>query len=51
MIACISPSYLAYEETKNTLKYGQRARKISHNVKANIMEIDLNTTLLEFHNK
>ena len=28
MIACISPSFLAYEETKNTLKYGQRARNI-----------------------
>ncbi len=28
MIACISPSMLAYEETINTLKYASRARNI-----------------------
>ncbi len=28
MIACVSPSYMAYEETINTLKYAARARKI-----------------------
>lgn len=28
MIACISPSYIAYEETINTLKYASRAKKI-----------------------
>lgn len=28
MIACISPSYLAFEETVNTLKYASRARNI-----------------------
>jgi hypothetical protein len=28
MIACISPSYLWIEETLNTLKYAERARKI-----------------------
>lgn len=28
MIACISPSCLAFEETLNTLKYANRARKI-----------------------
>lgn len=30
IIACISPSPLCYEDTKNTLKFGQRARKIKH---------------------
>ena len=28
MIACISPSCLAYDETVNTLKYASRARNI-----------------------
>ena len=33
MIACISPSFLCYEETINTLKYAQRARNIKLNAR------------------
>ena len=29
MLACISPSFNSYEETINTLKYANRARKIT----------------------
>ena len=32
MIACITPSYLSYEETINTLKYAQRAKKIKKTI-------------------
>ena len=32
MISCISPSYLAYEETVNTLKYAARARNIKRKI-------------------
>lgn len=38
MIACISPSLMAIEETVNTLKYACRARKIEKNVHQNIRE-------------
>lgn len=38
MIACISPSHLALEETVNTMKYACRARKIEKNVHQNIRE-------------
>jgi len=33
MIACVTSSYLFYEETLNTLKYAQQARKIKNPVK------------------
>jgi len=35
MIACISPSYLSYEETINTLKYANRVRSIKRKIKKN----------------
>jgi kinesin family protein 18/19 len=38
MIACLSPSPLAQEETLNTLKYATRARKIEKVVKQNILD-------------
>ena len=40
MIACISPSYLCYEETINTLKYSHRAWSIKKKAKRNIKEPD-----------
>jgi hypothetical protein len=36
MLACVSPSYMHYEETLNTLKYAARARKIQNPAKRNI---------------
>jgi len=39
MLACISPSYMCYEETINTLKYASRVRAIKRNIKKNITEI------------
>lgn len=39
MIACISPSYAAYEETVNTLKYANRARNIKKKVVQNVKEV------------
>lgn len=44
MIACISPSFLAYEETINTLKYASRARNIKRKAVRNVREIE-NTTI------
>lgn len=38
MIACISPSYSAYEETVNTLKYATRAKKIKRKTLRNTKE-------------
>ncbi len=40
MIACISPSYLCYEETINTLKYASRARAIKRKIKKNVKEVE-----------
>jgi kinesin family protein 18/19 len=40
MIACVSPCYTAYEETVNTLKYADRARKIKRIVKKNVKEVE-----------
>ena len=40
MIACISPSFLAYEETVNTLKYANRAKNIKKKVEKNVKEVD-----------
>ena len=39
MIACISSSYLCYEETINTLKYASRARAIKRKVSKNTKEV------------
>jgi hypothetical protein len=38
MIACVSPSLLAIDETINTMKYACRARKIEKSVHQNIRE-------------
>jgi kinesin family protein 18/19 len=40
MIANISPSILALEDTINTLKYANRAKNIKVNLKKNIVEMD-----------
>ena len=42
MIACVSPSYLAYEETVNTLKYASRARNIKKKAVRNVKEVEVN---------
>ncbi|KAK2588898.1 hypothetical protein KPH14_001758 [Odynerus spinipes] len=44
MIANISPSSLNYEDTYNTLKYANRAKKIKTCVKKNIMSCEMNIT-------
>ena len=44
MIACISPSYLAYEETQNTLKYASRARNIKRKACRNVEEVAMHVT-------
>lgn len=44
MIACISPSQQAYEETVNTLKYASRARNIKRKTMRNIKEVEINLT-------
>ena len=41
MIACVSPSFLAYDETVNTLKYATRARTIQKKITKNIKEVDV----------
>jgi len=43
MIACISPLYIHFEETINTLKYAQRARNIKLKVRKNIKIAGRNT--------
>jgi kinesin family protein 18/19 len=44
MIACISPSYLALEETLNTLKYASRARNIKRKLIKNVKEVEVNVS-------
>jgi len=44
MLACISPSYLAYEETLNTLKYASGARNIKRKVTQNVKEVELHVS-------
>ena len=44
MIACVSPSYLAYEETINTLKYASRARKIKKKINKNVKEVEMHVS-------
>lgn len=41
MIACVSPSYLCFEETMNTLNYANRARNIKKKVFKNIKENEI----------
>jgi kinesin family protein 18/19 len=41
MIACISPSYHCYEESVNTLKYAERARRIKKKTRRNIKEVEV----------
>lgn len=36
MLACVTPSYIHYEETLNTLKYAARARRIQNPAKRNV---------------
>ena len=44
MIACVSPSYLAYEETVNTLKYASRARNIKKALTRNVKEVEMHVS-------
>jgi len=39
MIACVSPGDNAYEETVNTLKYAERAKRIQKHISKNIREV------------
>lgn len=41
MIACIAPGGDCYEETVNTLKYAERAKRIKKNVCRNVKELEL----------
>lgn len=41
MLACVSPSYISYEETINTLKYADRAKQIKKNVVKNVKEVEI----------
>ena len=40
MIANVSPSYMCYEDTINTLKYANRAKEIKTAVKRNVLNVD-----------
>ncbi|XP_042643301.1 kinesin-like protein KIF18B [Tyto alba] len=40
MIAAVSPSVLAYEDTYNTLKYASRAKEIKLSLKSNVTSFD-----------
>ena len=40
MIACVSPSYFAYEETINTLKYASRAKNIKRKIVKNVKDVE-----------
>uniref|UniRef100_G1SRY3 Kinesin motor domain-containing protein n=1 Tax=Oryctolagus cuniculus TaxID=9986 RepID=G1SRY3_RABIT len=40
MIAAVSPSSLAYEDTYNTLKYADRAKEIRLTLKSNVVSLD-----------
>ncbi|XP_065712171.2 kinesin-like protein KIF18B isoform X2 [Patagioenas fasciata] len=40
MIAAVSPSALAYEDTYNTLKYASRAKEIKLSLKSNVLSVD-----------
>ncbi|XP_058140346.1 kinesin-like protein KIF18B [Dasypus novemcinctus] len=40
MVAAVSPSSLAYEDTYNTLKYADRAKEIKLSLKSNVISLD-----------
>ncbi|XP_063798516.1 kinesin-like protein KIF18B [Pseudophryne corroboree] len=40
MIAAISPSFLSYDDTYNTLKYANRAKEIKLSLKSNVINLD-----------
>ena len=40
MIANISPAWVAFEDTRNTLKYADRAKQIKTIVKRNVLNVD-----------
>lgn len=40
MITNISPAWVAYEDTRNTLKYADRAKQIKTVVKRNVLNVD-----------
>jgi kinesin family protein 18/19 len=44
MIACVSPSFMAYEETVNTLKYASRARNIKRKTTRNVKEVEMHVS-------
>lgn len=44
MIACVSPSFMAYEETVNTLKYASRARNIKKKTTRNVKEVEMHVS-------
>ena len=44
MIACVNPSYTAYEETINTLKYATRARNIKRKTTRNVFEVEVHVS-------
>ncbi|NXL05459.1 KI18B protein, partial [Mesembrinibis cayennensis] len=44
MIAAVSPSTLAYEDTYNTLKYASRAKEIKLSLKSNVLSFDCHIT-------
>ncbi len=45
MLACIAPTYLTAEETVNTLKYANRARRIQRDIVQNVSEVDVHVSL------
>ena len=44
MIANVSPSSMSYEDTCNTLRYANRAKKIKTNIKKNIVNCQMHVT-------
>ncbi|XP_069461937.1 kinesin-like protein KIF18B isoform X2 [Ambystoma mexicanum] len=40
MIAAVSPSFLSYDDTYNTLKYANRAKEIKLSMKSNVISLD-----------
>uniref|UniRef100_A0A915HME0 Kinesin-like protein n=1 Tax=Romanomermis culicivorax TaxID=13658 RepID=A0A915HME0_ROMCU len=40
MIANVSPSYLSYDDTQNTLKYADRAKQIKADLRKNVYRVD-----------